>query len=145
MLLLRSGTVPVERTLPSACLYPMKSSGRVLTCEHLAFPHGQRVANSRRDCRLVLQRLGRNSLPAGSDAKKDSSARISSPILRCCRNQYFVLRTYTAGARAFVVPKGCGRQSEFRFHRQTASVVHTFSAGGHGADFGGQYSTERQG
>src|ERR1039458_9850116 len=53
----------------------------VLTCEHLARLYGTCAANPHRDCRLVVQRLGRDSVSAGSHAEEGASGRIFGAIL----------------------------------------------------------------
>src|SRR5260370_41566352 len=100
---------------------------------------GTSSANPHWDGRLVLQRLGRDSVSAGGDAEENSSCRISGEVLRRHRNQYFVLRTHTSGTGAAVVSEGGSGQFEFSFHLQAAPVVHTFSAGGDWAGFRGQH------
>src|SRR6266478_185780 len=114
----------------------------VLPCDDLARRHGYTSANPHWDRRLVIQGLGWGSLPAGGVAEESSSRRIPGTLLRRHRDQHFFLRTHPAGTGTAVVPESGGGQSEFCFHRQAASVVHAFAAGGDGTDIGGKHPSE---
>src|SRR5208337_3638312 len=112
--------------IPTLCAN-LRASDSSTSGEHLPRPYGTCPANPHRDCRLVVQGLGRNSVPAGSDAQENPSRRVSRAILRRRRNQLLVLRTHSPRTRPPLVAEG-GGQPKFSFYREAAPLVYALSA-----------------
>src|SRR5580658_1700556 len=87
---------------------------------------------------VVLQRLERNCVPDAATARL-SRSRVSRELLRCDRDQHFVLQSLAAGFRCAMDRAGLA-ESAISLHRKTLAEVY---ARGHGSGGGREGRSRR--